>query len=494
MKFSIAKNLSWAFALIIGMLLLIGVYSVSQFKRMNMISEESITLQEKTIRLSGIGEKSRSIIRLNEFVLNGADYMLDAFLVECQILKENLYLIDKHKLAPDEIKLLAELRTSLTALTWTTQDHVSSQDPKVTKMSLKKSQLHARTFSRITEDLALKLKMEMMDNLRASREGLATSTSNMMLFVGLAVLMSMVIAVYFVLYISRPVQKLTGHIRMAARGDYKTINSNMYGEVGKLTKYFNIMIRKIERSQTQLTEKNNELNTFIYKATHDIRGPLCSIMGISKTATANVKDPKALEHFELINTCVSQLDDIIIGLTNITHIKEASKPKDEMIDLEKELPNILESMKKMPQYQGFLVRSDIDCENGFYSDRYLIISILQNLITNSIQYSDPNKTQPSVSITIVDTSRDFIIRVEDNGLGIPSNYHSKVFEMFYRANDSSMGSGLGLYIVKNAVDNLKGTIKLESTVREGTKITIRFPKSSTFTPPRQIPELLSKAS
>ena len=110
----------------------------------------------------------------------------------------------------------------------------------------------------------------------------------------------------------------------------------------------------------------------------------------------------------------------------------------------------------------------------FYSEWAIINTILQNLIKYSIKYSCIDR-QAVVKI-VVKNENDFVaISVEDNGQGIPLNHQANIFNMFYRANDRAQGTGLGLYILKRAVERLNGTIELSSTPNEGSDFLVKLP-------------------
>jgi signal transduction histidine kinase len=112
----------------------------------------------------------------------------------------------------------------------------------------------------------------------------------------------------------------------------------------------------------------------------------------------------------------------------------------------------------------------------FYSDIDRLKLVLSNLISNSIRYRSSRK-KPFVKINVEKKKDKAIIKVIDNGIGIEKKYQKKVFEMFFRANDQNTGSGLGLFIVKETTDKLRGKIKLESMVGKGSTFTLEIPNS-----------------
>jgi len=129
-------------------------------------------------------------------------------------------------------------------------------------------------------------------------------------------------------------------------------------------------------------------------------------------------------------------------------------------------------------------------EFPFYSDRYRLSVVFNNIISNAIKYYDEHKTEPFLRISI-DIKKDRVhMEFEDNGIGIDSEYMSKVFDMFFRATQNNEGAGLGLYIVQEAVEKLKGTVEIKSKVRHGTTFIIDMPN---FSPPVEVSNDSSKA-
>jgi signal transduction histidine kinase len=109
------------------------------------------------------------------------------------------------------------------------------------------------------------------------------------------------------------------------------------------------------------------------------------------------------------------------------------------------------------------------------TDRGRLKVVLKNLISNAINYSDPNKTESYIRISIEQENGFYSIQIADNGIGIPEDQLEHIFEMFYRANESSQGSGLGLYIVKETIEKLKGKVEVESSKGEGSTFKIKIP-------------------
>ena len=119
----------------------------------------------------------------------------------------------------------------------------------------------------------------------------------------------------------------------------------------------------------------------------------------------------------------------------------------------------------------------INEESPLYSDKYRISVIFNNLISNAIKYYDPAKQNPSLNITVEATKENARFEFRDNGIGIDKEFQNKIFNMFFRATQLSEGAGLGLYIVQEAVEKLKGTVTINSEIRKGTTFIIDIPNS-----------------
>ena len=121
------------------------------------------------------------------------------------------------------------------------------------------------------------------------------------------------------------------------------------------------------------------------------------------------------------------------------------------------------------------IKVEIDQKGKFISDRRRILIVINNMISNAIKYHDKTKPYPYVKITVHSGLAKATITSEDNGIGIAEEKQGKVFDMFYRATSQSKGSGLGMYIVKETMLKLNGTISLKSTLHVGTTLTVDIP-------------------
>ena len=124
------------------------------------------------------------------------------------------------------------------------------------------------------------------------------------------------------------------------------------------------------------------------------------------------------------------------------------------------------------------IKTTVQNDVVFVSDKYRLMTVLQNLLSNAIHYRHPDREKVLITVDATYEEHQVRISVKDNGVGISEESQAKVFDMFYRDKTSTKGSGLGLYIVKKIVDRLGGRIELSSEVDVGTTFTIHIPNEA----------------
>ena len=233
-------------------------------------------------------------------------------------------------------------------------------------------------------------------------------------------------------------------------------------------------ITERKKTEEELMQKIREMDAFIYRASHDLRGPLASISGLAMIGKNELNNELADFYFNKIHDSINRLDSIIQELSDIARVTQAQLSPSE-INLQKEVEDILESLNSLPNFSNINFIKQVTIPT-FLCDKILLIIILQNLIINSINYSDASKEHQFIKISAKEYEKDIMIIVEDNGIGMAVDIQHRVFDMFYRGTTVSKGSGLGMYIVKNAVKKLKGVISLKSEEGVGTAVSIQLPK------------------
>ncbi|HET9130963.1 MAG TPA: PAS domain-containing sensor histidine kinase, partial [Terriglobia bacterium] len=215
--------------------------------------------------------------------------------------------------------------------------------------------------------------------------------------------------------------------------------------------------KKIEK---ELKIRNTELDNFVYKVSHDLRAPLSSILGLVNLANMPGNTDNPGTYMSLIGRKVEQLDHFISDV--LSHSKNLKQDVTiEKVDLKQIIAGTFTDLSYLRTAE--VVNTEIDIlGSDFYTDRWRLAEIFRNLISNAIKYRRMDIDRPTVKVTVRINDQEADISFSDNGIGIEPDKLLNIFEMFYRASTQSDGSGLGLYIVKNAVEKLGGQIDVFS--------------------------------
>jgi len=253
--------------------------------------------------------------------------------------------------------------------------------------------------------------------------------------------------------------------------------SLLYGSDGSIDGKLFIAkdISKIKKTTEQLKRKNEELNTFIYRVSHDIKGPLASIIGLLNLAKDDNEDQDSLKsYFGLIETSASRLDKVIGDFLEIGKLTQ-SQIRSSLLDFKEFIQEILDSLHYADNFKNIKIKINLPQHHVFRTKKILLKAVLQNLIENAIKYARKGVDESFIEISVKESEGKLIITVADNGIGIPKNMQEHIFKMFYKGEHANSGSGLGLYIVKTSLDSLKGTISVQSTQNEGSLFTVEIP-------------------
>ena len=237
-----------------------------------------------------------------------------------------------------------------------------------------------------------------------------------------------------------------------------------------------LVIWLLEDEQAQLRKINRELDSFIYSTSHDLRAPVASVLGLINVARIEVKDHKSLEFLRLIEDRISKLDRVIGDILSISRVKK-TELRYEMIDFNSLLADSMADVKILADGKKIDIRYLESTSNKFIGDYSLTKMVLGNLLSNAVKYHCPAKPDPYIQVDFEKTMGKVCFVVADNGEGIDTEHHKKIFDMFYRASENSHGTGLGLYIVKETLARIGGSVELQSTRGTGTtfKVTLEQP-------------------
>ncbi len=230
----------------------------------------------------------------------------------------------------------------------------------------------------------------------------------------------------------------------------------------------------LHRKNEELTKINEELDKFVYSASHDLRAPVTSMLGLIEVAKMEEDPRQVFEYLDKQKKTLKKMDEFIHEIVNYSRNGRLSVLKEEI-----DLKHLVEEIYGQYHYlekASFIEKSvEVNLLVPFFSDRQRISMVLNNLISNSLKYADLDKTPPFLRVEVNISKKEVVIEVIDNGEGIRPDLVSKIFDMFYRATQNSSGSGLGLYIVKEVVQKLGGEIEVSSDLGQGTRFKVRVP-------------------
>ena len=229
-----------------------------------------------------------------------------------------------------------------------------------------------------------------------------------------------------------------------------------------------------EAKASIIQSKNTEMDSFFYRVSHDLKGPIASLLGLSELAKKDIKDKEALKYLGMYENQIKRLNMIVMELINITELNYRDK-KLSKINFYEIIDNCISAYTYLPHFDKIKFKIDVGSDLNFSSEWYIVNTILQNLIENSIKYIDIEKNEQIIGIDVHKKRNDITISLSDNGLGIPKEHQDKIFEMFFRASNNAEGTGLGLFILKRAVERLNGEVSLKSEKGIGTTFTITLP-------------------
>ncbi|WP_062054027.1 ATP-binding protein [Sediminicola sp. YIK13] len=238
---------------------------------------------------------------------------------------------------------------------------------------------------------------------------------------------------------------------------------------------------ELSRKNEELQKANIELDRFVYSASHDLRAPLTSLRGLIQIVEMILKpeDEELKEPLSLMSTTIDKMDVFIRSIFDYS-VNARTEVSAEKINFKELIASVWESLKYMNINSNPKSTINITQEVDFYSDKKRLEIILGNLVSNAIKYYDKDKAEHILNITVTADEKNANILIEDNGIGIGKEHIDKIFEMFYRATKLSTGSGMGMYIVKETIDRLDGTIQIESELHKGTTFKFTIPNANEY--------------
>jgi len=231
--------------------------------------------------------------------------------------------------------------------------------------------------------------------------------------------------------------------------------------------------RQIQKQNDELKKINRELDQFVYSAAHDLRAPIANVLGLVKLLKMEDLNPTADQYVDLQEKSLDKLDEFIRSIVDYSRNSRLDLLKNK-IEFETYIREITNQYAYFDNAEHLTVSINIKQNTPFISDPNRLSIVMNNLVSNAVRYMDISKKKPYLKIRVVVNLREATIIVEDNGIGIEKEHLGAIFDLFYRANSASKGTGIGLYIVKEAVAKLRGKIDVSSDFGKGTTFALRL--------------------
>ena len=305
---------------------------------------------------------------------------------------------------------------------------------------------------------------------------------------GLTFLMAIISGRVIARNLSTKIEQLHEAAAKINKGDYSArAGLSSSDEFGKLGQTFdgiaaNLQQSKIIEEQTaemqrlneELKTKNDSLDSFVYRVSHDLKAPVVNIKSLLKLIRlkmSNIEHSDVAQSFFFLEKSTDKLHQTIFDLLEVSRIEQSLQTTKEWVNLERILSNIRSENSEFISACDVKISTDFKIPDIYFSSANLD-SILSNLINNGIKYSSPLR-QPVIHVSSEQRGDWVCLCIKDNGLGIDlDKYENKLFGMFNRFHNHVEGSGVGLYIVKKIVEQSGGRIEVKSQIEEGTTFNI----------------------
>lgn len=311
--------------------------------------------------------------------------------------------------------------------------------------------------------------------------------------IAISLILSIILSLIFASQISKPIKKLAHSmdtlLSLEDNSAYLPHNKNYKTEeIQTLWQSFHKMSLAIKKQFEEITEKNEllgkqnerlnklnkELDQFIYSASHDLKAPLSSLLGLINILRAELGPTEFEEYFDMMELSIKRLENHIKDIIQYSKNHQLDIVINE-IKLQNKIELIINQLKFQKGAEGMEIKIEVMEKVSFYTDPMRLNMVLFNLISNAFKYNDSSKEQKTIIISAVINAKNAQISIADNGIGIDKQYLERIFDLFFRGSEKSSGSGLGLFIAKEALDKLKGSIKVKSELGKGSEFTATIP-------------------
>ncbi|MBL3658615.1 PAS domain S-box protein [Fulvivirga sediminis] len=235
--------------------------------------------------------------------------------------------------------------------------------------------------------------------------------------------------------------------------------------------------QRLMQSNEQINKAKNELDQFVYKSSHDLRGPLTSVLGLVNLAERDVSTNSFDVYLDKIRNSIVKLDHYIKDIIDFSY-NSSSIVKKDGIDLRQLLEMVMDDLRDLPNADNIDIEINFDNQAELKGDFNRLKTVITNIVSNAILYQDVEKMLSLLVIKAHVDQKELRMSFRDNGIGIGLQFQDQAFDMFSRGCISSKGSGLGLYIVKEIINTLQGEVKIYSEEGLYTQVEFKVPNAS----------------
>ncbi|WP_158607158.1 PAS domain-containing sensor histidine kinase [Pontibacter oryzae] len=236
----------------------------------------------------------------------------------------------------------------------------------------------------------------------------------------------------------------------------------------------------LAQKNLQLVRINNDLDNFIYTASHDLKAPISNIEGLLGLLNFDLNEGKTNESetrhiIQMMQGSVERFKKTISSLTDVVKLQQENTSDYTPINLYCVLEDVTYDLSQAIQEHNVQLELNLEQNTEVSFTEKNLRSVIYNLLSNAIKYRSPER-KPHIKISSKQTGEFSILTIEDNGLGIDPKRTADIFTMFKRFHDHVEGTGIGLYMVKKMIENAGGRIEVESEVEKGSSFKVYFKK------------------
>lgn len=292
-----------------------------------------------------------------------------------------------------------------------------------------------------------------------------------LIFLTLTIIVGAVSTSYIIMLITKRIASMVRLAENITTGQFTIVADTRNDELTGLSRSLNIMSARLDKNIRELEHRNAELNKFAYVVSHDLKAPIRGIHNVITWIEEDLQQelsPEMKKYLAIIPQRTRRMEALINGLLDYARINQKTTP--EMIDTNTLVHEIADSL--VPR--SFQLH--VDPLPELYTERLKLEQVFANLISNAVKYIP--HPDGEIRITCRELPLAYEFSVSDNGIGIDSAYHGKIFEIFQtlREKNEQESTGIGLAIVKKIMDERQEKITVQSASGKGTTFTFTWKK------------------